>query len=181
MTSDAGVVVRYKEDERAAVEQILRRLVRKQGRLDLALGIIWGLVVVVLFGGAALSVGEVGVSFFVAVLALLTVPVLLVVLGVRQLRRQPHMPDVAVTITPDMVVFPTIERASGLFPRVPAEEWPRNETTAEILASTSMLNTQRVQFTRFDGRKRRRRTINANTIDVAPGAIVAALMGAPTP
>ena len=86
---------------------------------------------------------------------------------------------VAVTITPDAVLFPAIDRRSALSPRVRAEEWEREGTSAEIVPAAG-LNAARVVFTRLDNGKRRRRTVNAGTIDVDPRVIVDVLGGART-
>ena len=174
MTSPGTVVVRYDEAGRAAVEQTLRRLVRKQGTLLLILGILFGLMVLAPLIVAVTDKVEVGAAFVLAVAAMLIIPVALGVLGVRQIRRQPHLPEVAVTITPDTVVFPAIDRPSALAPRIRAEEWSREGTTAEILPARG-LQAARVEFTRQDGSKRRRRSIAAGTIDVDPRVIVDAL------
>jgi hypothetical protein len=47
-------------------------------------------------------------------IALLVVPIAIGVLGVRRLRRRPHVPEVAVTITRAAVLFPAIDRAVGV-------------------------------------------------------------------
>lgn len=106
---------------------------------------------------------------------LLLVPLAIGAFGVRQLRRRPRVPEVAVAITPTAVQFPTLERASALARAVRAEEWPREGTTAEIRPASGPLQTALVVFTRHDGRKRRRRTVSGDNLDVDPRALVAAL------
>lgn len=52
MTPDATLVVRYDDAARAAIEQTLRRLARKQGAAMVALGIPWGLITLVPLNGS---------------------------------------------------------------------------------------------------------------------------------
>lgn len=47
MTPDATLVVRYDDTARAAVEQTLRKLVRKQGAALVALSVLWGVITLV--------------------------------------------------------------------------------------------------------------------------------------
>jgi hypothetical protein len=176
MTSDGTVVVRYGGASRAAVEQTLRTLVRKQGILLLILGMLLGLLVLVPLVAAAIAAGGVDPAFFLAVIALLLVPSALGALGVRQLRRQPHVPEVAVTITPVAVLFPALDRPSALVPRVRAEEWERDGTSAEIITASG-LQVARVEFTWQDGGRRRRRSIATGHLDVDARVIVDALGG----
>jgi hypothetical protein len=175
MTSDATLVARYDEGKRIAVEQTLRKLVRKQGILLLILGVLWGLITLLPIVAVAVD-GQVNAAFVLAVT--LVVPIAIGALGVRQLRRELHMPEVAVTITPTSVLFPAIESPSALAPRIRAEEWAREGTSAEILPASGLLKAARVVFTRQDGGKRRRRTVAADNLDVDARVIVDAL-GAP--
>ena len=179
MTSDATVVVRYDEAKRAAVEKTLRKLVRKQGILLLILGVLFGVMVLAPFLVAAIKEVDVGAALVLAVLAMLVVPIALGALGVRQLRRQLHLPELAVTITPVAVLFPAIDRPSALAPRIRAEEWAREGTSAELIPASG-LQAARVEFTRQDGGKRRRRSIAAGNLDVDARVIVDVLRGAHT-
>ena len=175
MTSDTSVVVRYDEAKRAAVEQTLRRLVRRQGILLLILGTLLGLMVMAPFVGVVTDPRSFDATVLGwATIAMLVVPIAIGALGVRQLRRQPHLPVVAVTITPAAVFFPAIDRPSAMAPRIRAEEWAREGTSAEIIRSSG-LNAARVEFTRQDGGKRRRRSIAAGNLDVDARVIVDAL------
>jgi hypothetical protein len=171
MTSDVTVVARYDEAKRAAVEQTLRKLVRRQGILLLILGMLFGLMTLAPFLVAAIKGAD--APFVLAVP--FVVPIAVGALGVRQLRRKLHLPELAVTITPTSVLFPAIERPSALAPRVRAEEWAREGTSAEILPASGLLKAARVVFTRHDGRKRRRRTVAADNLDVDARVLVAAL------
>jgi hypothetical protein len=176
MTSGATVVARYDAAKRVAVEQTLRKLVRKQGILLLILGILLGLMVLLPFVAAATDDRGFDVTALGwATLAMLLVPIAIGALGVRQLRRQFHLPEVAVTITPTAVVFPAIERPSALAPRIRSEEWAREGTSAEILPASGRLQAARVEFTRQDGGKRRRRSVATGNLDVDARAIVDAL------
>jgi len=173
MMSDATVVARYDEAKRAAVEQTLRKLVRKQGVMMLILAVVWGLITLLPVVGVATEAGDVGGALVLS--TMFVVPIAIGALGVRQLRRQFHVPEVAVTITPTAVLFPAIERPSALAPRIRAEEWAREGTSAEILPASGLLKAARVVFTRQDGRKRRRRMIAADTIDIDARILVNAL------
>jgi hypothetical protein len=176
MISDATLVARYDPAKRAAVEQTLRKLVRKQGILMLILGIMLGLMVLLPFVAAATDYRGFDVTALGwATLAMLLLPIAIGALGVRQLRRQFHLPAVAVTITPTAVVFPANERPSALVPRIRAEEWAREGTSAEILPASGLLKAARVEFTRQDGSKRRRRSVATGTLDVDARDIVDAL------
>jgi hypothetical protein len=174
MTSGATVVARYDEAKRAAVEQTLRKLMRRQGISMLILGVVWGLVTLLPVVAVATDAHDVGGALVLS--TMLVVPIAIGALGVRQLRRQLHMPEVAVTITPTAVLFPAIDRPSALAPRIRAEEWTREGTSAEIIPASG-LQAARVVFTRHDGGKRRRRMVAAGTLDVDPRVIVDALMG----
>ena len=173
MTIDTTVVVRYDEATRAGVEQTLRNLVRKQGTLLLILGVLLGLLVLVPVVGAA-TAENVDAAFVFAAIALFVVPIALGALGVRQLRRQLRLPEVAVTITPVAVLFPALDRASALAPRIRAEEWIREGTSAEIIPASG-LQLASVEFARQVGGKRRRRSIAAGNLDVDARVIVDAL------
>jgi len=177
--SDTTVVVRYDEHKRAAVEQILRKLVRKQGIALLIVGVLFGLMVLAPFLVAAIKDIEVNAPLALAVIAMLLVPIAIGALGVRQLRRQPHLPEVAVTITPTAVLFPAIDRPSALAPRIRAEEWTREGTSAELLPASG-LQAARVVFAWQDGGKRRRRMVAADSLDVDARVIVDALKGSRT-
>jgi hypothetical protein len=179
MTSDTTVVARYDEAKRAAVEQTLRKLVRKQGILLLVLAVVWGLITLLPVVAVATDAGDVGGALVLS--TMFAVPIAIGALGVRQLRRQFHLPEVAVTITPTAVLFPAIERPSALAPRIRAEEWAREGTSAEILPASGLLKAARVVFTRQDGRKRRRRMVAADNLDVNARVIVDALRGSHSP
>jgi hypothetical protein len=170
MTSDMTVVACHDEAKRAAVEQTLRKLVRKQGILLLILAMLFGCMVLAPFLVAAIK----GVDAPFVLAAPFVVSIAIGVLGVRQLRRQPHVPEVAVTITPVAVLFPAIDRPSALAPRIRAEEWTREGTRAEIFPASG-LQAARVEFTWQDGAKRRRRSIAAGNLDVDAQVIVDAL------
>lgn len=174
--SDAVMVVRYRESERTATEQALRRLIRTRAILQLVLALLITLIGPGIFVLAAVSTGEFSVGIMIAIVALLMIPVAMCVFAARQLRRRVRLPEVAVTITPHAVLFPAIERLSVLSPRIRAEEWAREGTSAEILPAAG-LNAERVAFTRWDNGKRRRRAIAAGTIDVDPRVIVDVLRG----
>lgn len=176
MTPDTTVVVRYREPDRTAVERTIRGLVRKQGILLVILGIVLAVLVLVPLLAAATAIEGAEAALVLAAIALLAVPVALGVLGVRQLRRQPHLPEVAVTITPAAVLFPVIDRASALWPRIRAEEWAREGTSAVIIPATGA-HAPRIEFTRQDEGKRRRRSVAADTIDIDARVIVEALNG----
>lgn len=168
----------YDEADRTAVEQTLRKLVRTQGVLLLILGTLLAILVLAPFAAAATA--GVDAAFFLGMGALLVVPLVLLALGIRQLRRRPHLPSIAVTITPATILFPAIERPSALAPRIRAEEWPREGTSAEIHRASGR-HAARVEFTRHDGGKRRRRSIAVDSLDVDARDIVEALKEPRTP
>lgn len=176
MTPDATLVVRYDEAGRVAVEQTLRRLARKQGAAMVALGILWGLITLVPLIAASTAVDGNALPFILGSILLVSIPVAIGALGVRQLRRRPRLPKIAVTITPWAVLFPAIVRPSALAPRIRAEEWPREVTSAAIIPASG-LQTARIEFTRQDAGKRRKRSIAVGSIDVDPQVIVDALRG----
>lgn len=173
MADTQPVVARYDEAKRAAVEQTLRKIMRRQGISMLILGVVWGLVTLLPVVAVATDAHDVGGALVLS--TMFVVPIAIGALGVRQLRRQFHLPEVAVTITPTAVVFPAIDRPSPLAPRIRAEEWVREGTSAEILPGSGLLKAARVVFTRQDGRKRRRRMVAAGNLDVDPRVIVDAL------
>jgi len=175
MTSDATIVARYDTAKRAAAQQTVRKLVRKQGILMLILAVVWGLVTLLPVVAVTTDAGDVRGALVLS--TMLAVPIAIGALGVRQLRRQFHLPEVAVTITPTAVLFPAIERPSALAPRILAEEWAREGTSAEILPAPGLLKATRVVFTRQDGRKRRRRMVAADNIDIDARILVDALSG----
>jgi hypothetical protein len=75
------------------------------------------------------------------------------------------------------VLFPAIERPSALAPRIRAEEWAREGTSAEIIPASGRLQAARVEFTRQDGGTRRRRSIATGNLDVDAQVVVDALTG----
>jgi len=174
MNSDTSVTARYDAAKRATVEQKLRKLVCAQGLALIALAMLWGLVTLLPILTAATD-GRVMATLVLAVT--LVVPLAIGALGVRQLKRRPRMPEVAVAITPTSVQFPALERPSTFAPRVRAERWAREGTTAEIRPATGLLQTAVVVFTRQDGRKLRRRTVSAENLDLDPRVLVDALGG----
>jgi hypothetical protein len=176
MTPDTTVVARYDASKPATLEQALRKAARAQGIAAVALAVLWGLVTLLPIVVAA-TAGRVEAALALAVT--LVVPLAIGALGIVQIRRRPRMPDVAVTITPTSVQFPTIERPSALAPRVRAEEWVREGTSAEIRPASGLLQAALVVFSRQDGRKRRRRTVSAENLDIDPNVLVAALAGPP--
>lgn len=171
MTSDAVIVVRYREPERTTTEQKLRHLMRTRAILLLVLALLIALMGPGIFIVAAISTGELSAGVILVIVALLMIPVAMCVFAVRRLRRQVRLPEVAVTITPDAVRFPAIDRLTALSPRIRAEEWAREGTSAEVVPAAG-LNAARVVFTRRDNGKHRRRMIAADTIDVDPRVIV---------
>lgn len=123
---------------------------------------------------AAIAADGVDAAFVLAAITMLVMPIALGALGVRQLRRQPRLPEVAVTITPVTVLFPAVDRPSALAPQIRAEEWTREGSRAASI-SASGLHAVRVEFTRQDGGTRRRRSIAAGGLDVDVQVIVDAL------
>jgi hypothetical protein len=178
MIFGATVVARYDETERAAVEHTLRKIMRRQGISMLILGVVWGLVTLLPVVAVATDAHDVGGALVLS--TMFVVPIAIGALGVRQLRRQFHLPEVAVTITPTAVLFPAIDRPSPLAPRIRAEVWAREGTSAEIMPASGLLKAARVVFTRQDGGKRRRRMVAAGNLDVDARVIVDALRGAHT-
>ncbi|QCQ16452.1 hypothetical protein [Microbacterium sp. RG1] len=176
MTPDATLVVRYDDTARAAVEQTLRKLVRKQGAALVALSVLWGIITLVPLIAASTAVDGNALPFILVSILLVSIPVALGALGSRQLRRQPRLSKIAVTITPWTVLFPAIVRPSALAPRIRAEEWPR-EATSVTLIPASGLHASRIEFTRQDAGKRRKRSIAVGSIDVDPQVIVDAFRG----
>ncbi|GAA2583613.1 hypothetical protein [Microbacterium binotii] len=176
MTPDATLVVRYDDTARVAVEQALRRLVRKQGAALVALSLVWGVITLVPLIAASTTVDGTPLPFILVSILLVSIPVALGALGVRQLRRWPRLPKVAVTITPWAVLFPAIVRPSALAPRIRAEEWPREGTSAVVIPASG-LHASRIEFTRQDAGKRRKRSIAVGSIDVDPQVIVDAFRG----
>lgn len=174
MTSPVTLVVRYREGDRAATEETLRRLVRKQGALLVTLGVLLGALVLAPLIGAATAPDGIDAGFVLGAIVLLAAPVALLVLGVRQLRRRPHLPETAVTITPSTVEFPAIDRPSAWVPRKRAEVWPRQGANAQIIAASGM-QAARVMVTGQHEGKRRQRSIAIGSIDVDPQVIVDAL------
>ena len=178
MTSDVTVVARYDDAKRAAVEQTLRKIMRMQGVTMLIFAVVVTLIVLVPFVVVATDPrGFDATALGWATIAMLLFPIAIGALGVRQLRRQLHMPEVAVTITPTAVLFPAIERPSPLAPRTRAEDWVREGTRAEIMPASGLLKAARVVFTRLEKGKRRRRAVAADNIDVDAQVIVDALWG----
>lgn len=173
------VVARYDAAKREAVESALRKAARGQGIAAIALAGLWGFVTLLPLVAAAIT-GQMSGALVLAVGASLLVPLAIGVFGVRQLRRRPRMPEVAVAITPTAVRFPALERPSAFAPALRAEEWPREGTFAEIRPASGLLQTALVVFTRQDGRKRRRRTVSAENLDIDPRNLVDAL-GGPQP
>ena len=174
MGTEGTMVVRYVEPVRTAAERSLRSLVRRQGVLLLILGTLLGVLVVVPLGFAATAGRGVDAVFVLVAIVLLIVPIAVVSLGVRQLRRQVELPVVAVTISAGAVHFPTIDRPSVLAPRIRAEEWARAETSGRIVPGSG-IRAARVEFTWQRGGKRRSRFIAAENLDVDPRTIVDAL------
>ncbi|KQM37728.1 hypothetical protein ASE56_15775 [Microbacterium sp. Leaf203] len=174
MSSDTSVVARYDEEKRAAVERTLRKAVRAQGIAAIALAVVWGFVTLLPIAVVAAD-GQVTAALVLAVT--LVVPLAIGALGVRQIRRRPRMPEIAVAITPTSVQFPALERPSASAPRVRAEQWVREGTTAEIRPASGLLQAPLVVFTRQDGGKLRRRTVSAENLDIDPRILVDALGG----
>ncbi|MDZ5144428.1 MULTISPECIES: hypothetical protein [Microbacterium] len=174
MNPETSVIARYNEAKRAAVEHTLRKVVRAQGVAAVALAVVWGFVTLLPIAVVAAD-GQVMATLVLALT--LVVPLAIGALGVRQLRRRPRMPEVAVAITPTSVQFPALERPSALAPRVRAEQWVREGTTAEIRPPSGLFQTPLVVFTRQDGRKLLRRTVSAENLDIDPRILVDALGG----
>lgn len=174
MNHETSVIARYDETKRAAVEHTLRKVVRAQGIAAIALAMVWGFVTLLPIAVVAAD-GQVMATLVLALM--LVIPMAIGALGVRQLRRRPRMPEVAVAITPTSVQFPALERPSALAPRVRAEQWVREGTSAEIRPASGLLQTALVVFTRHDGRKLRRRTVSAENLDIDPRILVDALEG----
>ena len=123
----------YDDAKRAAVEQTLRKIMRKQGVSMLILAVLVALNVLAPFLGLVTDPrGFDATTLGWATIAMLVVPIAIGALRVRQLRRQLHMPEVAVTITPTSVLFPAIDRPSALAPRIRAEKWAREGTSADV-------------------------------------------------
>ena len=77
MTPHATLVVRYDDAARAAVEQTLRKLVRKQGAALVALSILWGLITLVPLIAASTAVDGNPLPFILVSILLLAIPVAL--------------------------------------------------------------------------------------------------------
>ncbi len=173
MNSDATIIARYDAAKRSVAQQTLRRLVRTQGVALLLLAVLLALMVLLPVGFLAADIG-LDTALLTAMTAALILPVAIGALGIRQCRRRVTLPDIAVTITQEAVTFPAIDRPSVLAPRIRAESWPRGATSAHLLPASGLI-VARVEFTRQDGGKRRRRSVAANNLDIDPGVIVDAL------
>lgn len=156
------------------MESALRKAARGQGIAAIALAVMWGLVTLLPLVAAAIA-GQASVALVLTFCALLLAPLGIGVFGVRQLRRRPRIPEVAVAITPTSVRFPALDRPSGLARRRRADEWAREGTTVEVRPASGLMPTALLVFTRQDGRTRRRRTVSADNLDVDPRIIVDAL------
>ncbi|MDT0117641.1 hypothetical protein Q9R20_11645 [Microbacterium sp. PRF11] len=173
MSSGATIIARYDAAKRTAAQQTLRRLVRTQGVALFLLAALFSLMVLLPLGFLAADIG-LDTALLAAMTAALILPVAVGALGIRQLRRRVILPEIDVMITPEAVNFPAIDRPSALAARIRAESWPREATSAHLLPASG-LSVARVEFTRHDGGRRRRRSVAANNLDIDPGVIVDAL------
>ncbi len=112
---------------------------------------------------------------FLLLIVLAVLPVWVVVLGARQLRRTPSLPDVALTVTDDHVVLGPMDRMT-LFGRWrPELRWGRRSTEADFVAGNGLFTQDRIKFTSRDGRKRRKQYLLLPKLDASADEILAAV------
>lgn len=125
-----ALVVRYRAEAVARARSTVGSRVRRQALLALALAALVAVLIVVPFVLDAASRGVHTVGLLL--LATLVLPGLLAGVAIRRLRRPPHLPTVAFTVTREHVVFEPQE-TTGLRPRLtPAQRWDLGATTARV-------------------------------------------------
>lgn len=165
-----ALVVRYRpeavEHARSKVEQIVRR----RAWLALALAALVAVAIVVPFALDAASRGVQTVGLLL--LATLALPGGLAVVAVRRLRRPPHLPTVAFTVTREHVVFEAQE-STGLRPRLtPAQRWDLRTTTARVATGAGP---GRLELMSTTAEGARTRAFPVDHLDVAAATILKAV------
>lgn len=169
MTDDtraADLVVRYRPEAMDAARAMLVPAIRRRAGLALAVAVVTAVAIAV----PTLLAGD--GSGRVLLLATLTLPAALAVVAVRRLRRPPHLPTVAFTVTREHVVFEPQE-STGLRPRItPAHRWDLATTTAKITAGDGPA---RLELTSTATDPARTRAFPVDRLDVPATTILQAL------
>ena len=170
--------VRYSEAGRSYFESTLPPLVRKQAKLTIALGVAFGLVMVVIpLLAFVMEDGGLLLSTVLLVALFAVFPTLLIIAGVLRLRVKPTLPDVVLEISEDEVIFAARRSAILLSPSRPERRWDRRATHAELLPATRT-SKERVKFTCLMGGKSRTEFQAMEYLDTSAEAIIAAIEAA---
>lgn len=143
---------------------------RRRAWLALALAALVAVLIVVPFvlDTASRGVQTVGILL----LATLVLPGLLAGVAIRRLRRPPHLPTVAFTVTREHVVFEPQE-STGLRPRrTPAQRWDLGTTTARVATGESP---GRLELTSTTADGALTRAFPVDHLDVAAATILKAV------
>lgn len=165
-----ALVVRYRPEAVEHARSMVEQVVRRRAWLALALAALVAVAIVVPF---VLDTASRGVQTAgLLLLATLVLPGVLAVVAIRRLRRPPHLPTVAFTVTHEHVVFEAQE-STGLRPRLtPAQRWDLGTTTARVATGEGP---GRLELTSTTADGARTRAFPVDHLDVAAATILKAV------
>lgn len=165
-----ALVVRYRPEAVERARSMVEPSVRRRAWLALALAALVAVLILVPF---ALDTASRGVQTVgILLLATLVLPGLLAAVAIRRLRRPPHLPTVAFTVTREHVVFEPQE-STGLRPRLtPAQRWDLGTTTARVATGEGP---GRLELTSTTADGARTRAFPVDHLDVAAATILKAV------
>ncbi len=165
-----ALVVRYRPEAVERARSMVESTVRRRAWLALVLAALVAVLIVVPFVLDAAPSGARSVQ--ILLLATLALPGVLAVVAIRRLRRPPHLPTVAFTVTRERVVFEPQE-STGLRPRrTPAQRWDLGTTTARVATGEGP---GRLELTSTTADGARPRAFPVDHLDVAAATILKAV------
>jgi hypothetical protein len=173
MTEQDAFVVWFNQGAIEMFESI-KPVIRRNAKLHILLGAIWGGMSFLVGWAMNASVGEFDLlSTLLIMTILLPVPVTLIVFGVRRLRRFAEFNPVALTIIGDRVIFEDRE-FPGVWPIVfRGANWDRKEVTWKIRPATT-LQPEMIIF-RNTTKRARKQGFATSLVDMPVEEIIAAL------
>lgn len=175
-TDLSALVVRYRPDARAEFTTKLTPVVRKQAKATVVLGVwltlmmVGGPIAAFALGGEPLSLR---IAAFLGVMAVL--PAVVTVAGARRLRFIPELPEVALTVTQQEIIFGPLPRLTTLGRGRPELRWPRNTTQAELIGGAGPLSRDRIRFTTRARGWRRTVNVALEPLDTSGNEVISAL------
>lgn len=162
----AALVVRVLPEQLRLFQNKVVPMLYRQARLNVLVGGGFVFLILAIFA-MTVPPSDVEITFgkVLAFLAALVLPVWLLIMGIRRMRRVPSLTEVALMVTDEHIILGARERLTLFSRSRPEIRWDRRSTKAEFTAAKPGLTMNGIKFTHHDGRKQRHEYLSTDVLD----------------